>query len=1014
MLVAASLLGCGSAKANTSTPCVVTGMVGVPFSPNLAVDCANNSSITSCPFGPGVIPFAPGINSLGGCTIYGTPTQAGLFVGNVFDIGGTEYAVNILILQAYVTVAVKANGPYMTAQFTAPPIMDHVDPQDIPNPTLQQLATAAGFASFDWQQQITVFPWMSTLQPVPNNPSAPGVSNNIFPTDCDSSVDSNGIVVMAKWNANLCSMVAGGQTATDNIYAPFYDPPPGSYVYITQIDPDYNPYPFYYPSSNFSNFFNSGMTQLYCTVPNYCPDPFPLEFNTNGPINGTILSMVDAPSNTALPGITPSPEPSAGTYMAFSSSLVGVSDQAIGESESCDPNNPGVARYCTTLYSWTWNSTYNGRAIGMGGVTINQTATIYPVDPNSGTGGATVTSKRGIPTPTMYMIPSEQNTTTEEALTVTVVVDGGSGNPTPTGSVTLTGGNYTSTATSLFGNFALITVPAGSLPSGTDTLTAVYIPDATSVSTYSDASASATVSVTTQGATAPTVTVTPSSSTITIAQAFSVTVVVSGGSGSPTPTGSVILTSGSYTSPVKTLSGGSASIAISAGLLELGADTLTAIYTPDASSSPTYNAASGSAPVTVTAPAASLSPTSLRFAPHQVGTASDSQPVTLTNTGTAPLSVSSVAASTDFSQSNNCGSSVAASGSCTINVSFSPTATGTLTGTLTVTDNSNGAEGSTQTVSLTGTGIAAIASATTTTLAVTSGVDAVTTVTSGSVVTLTATVMAGGTPVTPGQVNFCDATANHCTDIHVMGTAQLTSAGTALLKFVPGIGGHSYKAVFLGTAGDVASSSSASALTVTGKVATNTALAQSGLAGDYALAATVTGSAGKEGLPSLGGTVSFLDTSNGNTVLGTAALVPGASGAGWFNSQSPAVSSNPFAVAVGDFNGDGKADLAVATYYETVTILLGNGDGTFTPANVSPATGAFSDFIVVGDFNGDGKADLAAASADNNAVTILLGNGDGTFTAAPSPATGPHAKFIGGGGLQRGRHCRSGCGEPWQ
>jgi len=62
-----------------------------------------------------------------------------------------------------------------------------------------------------------------------------------------------------------------------------------------------------------------------------------------------------------------------------------------------------------------------------------------------------------------------------------------------------------------------------------------------------------------------------------------------------------------------------------------------------------------------------------------------------------------------------------------------------------------------------------------TTLSVTSGGNAVTTVAPGSVVTLTATVMAGSTPVTPGQVNFCDATAKFCTDIHLLGTAQLTA-----------------------------------------------------------------------------------------------------------------------------------------------------------------------------------------------------------------------------------------------
>ena len=89
--------------------------------------------------------------------------------------------------------------------------------------------------------------------------------------------------------------------------------------------------------------------------------------------------------------------------------------------------------------------------------------------------------------------------------------------------------------------------------------------------------------------------------------------------------------------------------------------------------------------------------------------------------------------------------------------------------------------------------------ATTTTLAVTSGGSAATSVSSGTVVTLTATVMAASTPVTPGQVEFCDASVSYCTDIHQLGMAQLTASGKAVFKFRPGGGSHTYKAIFLGT-----------------------------------------------------------------------------------------------------------------------------------------------------------------------------------------------------------------------
>src|SRR5204862_250397 len=79
----------------------------------------------------------------------------------------------------------------------------------------------------------------------------------------------------------------------------------------------------------------------------------------------------------------------------------------------------------------------------------------------------------------------------------------------------------------------------------------------------------------------------------------------------------------------------------------------------------------------------------------------------------------------------------------------------------------------------------------------------------------------------------------------------------------------------------------------------------------------------------------------------------------------------------------------------SVTILLGNGDGTFAPplANPNPITGFNGpNSIAVADFNGDGKLDLAVSNGADNlgsaSVTILLGNGDGTFTVKPAFAVG--------------------------
>ena len=76
-LFAAFFLSCGSTQAQTNPTCELYGAVGVAFAPNLAVTCAGDSSITSCSLVMGTIPFAPGINTLGGCVISGTPTKAG-------------------------------------------------------------------------------------------------------------------------------------------------------------------------------------------------------------------------------------------------------------------------------------------------------------------------------------------------------------------------------------------------------------------------------------------------------------------------------------------------------------------------------------------------------------------------------------------------------------------------------------------------------------------------------------------------------------------------------------------------------------------------------------------------------------------------------------------------------------------------------------------------------------------------------------------------------------------------
>ena len=275
----------------------------------------------------------------------------------------------------------------------------------------------------------------------------------------------------------------------------------------------------------------------------------------------------------------------------------------------------------------------------------------------------------------------------------------------------------------------------------------------------------------------------------------------------------------------------------------------------------------------------------------------------------------------------------------------------------------------------------AAAAPTTTSLTVTSGGSAVTSVAAGTVVTLTATVVSGSTPVNPGKIRFCDASAKHCEDSALLATAQLTAPGTATYKFRPGIGSHSYQAVFVGTNSYATSISTKTSLTVGGGSSgglypTATTIASSGSIGNYTLTATVVGTGSNTLSPT--GDVSFLDTTNGNASLGTAALEATTTSVPFMTGSTLDVDGLPVYVAIADFNGDGISDLAIASWSGgTVSIFLGKGDGTFSKLSTLPAP--FVGNIAVGDFNSDGIPDLVLDDSDNSLV-ILLGNGDGTFT----------------------------------
>jgi hypothetical protein len=113
---------------------------------------------------------------------------------------------------------------------------------------------------------------------------------------------------------------------------------------------------------------------------------------------------------------------------------------------------------------------------------------------------------------------------------------------------------------------------------------------------------------------------------------------------------------------------------------------------------------------------------------------------------------------------------------------------------------------------------------------------------------------------------------------------------------------------------------------------------------------------------------------------------PANASVGFHSPVSYPVGPAPGAVVIGDFNGDGKPDLAVANHGDAsagddgnLSILLGNGDGTFQAPSNMPV-GKNPQSLVVGDFNGDGNLDLAVLNSDDT-LSVSLGNGDGTFQA---------------------------------
>lgn len=148
------------------------------------------------------------------------------------------------------------------------------------------------------------------------------------------------------------------------------------------------------------------------------------------------------------------------------------------------------------------------------------------------------------------------------------------------------------------------------------------------------------------------------------------------------------------------------------------------------------------------------------------------------------------------------------------------------------------------------------------------------------------------------------------------------------------------------------------------------------------------------------GALDLAMTNNNNTVsifigVGDGTFVPGA---------TYTTGSGPATIAVGDLNNDGKLDFVIGdTGDSNITLLLGNGDGTFQPATYWNVGGTGNSAVAISDFNRDGNVDIAISSINSNRVALLLGNGDGslqmpTFLALPS---GPQVQSVASADLRK-------------
>jgi phospholipase C len=423
------------------------------------------------------------------------------------------------------------------------------------------------------------------------------------------------------------------------------------------------------------------------------------------------------------------------------------------------------------------------------------------------------------------------------------------------------------------------------------------------------------------------------------------------------------------------------------------AGTRTATLVVTDTNNTTYYATEATVTGTGTVPVATVTPVSLTFVTQQIGTTSGAQPVTLSNTGGAALTINSIAMSgansSEFAQTNTCGSSVAAGATCAVNVTFTPAGSGMREATLTITDNSNAIPNSTQTVTLSGTGAAPVATVSPT--AVTFASQLVGTTSTTQTVTATNTgfgslVFTNLTITGPNASDFTEG--NNCGNPVGAGASC-----TSTVSFTPSAAGtRTATLTFFDDSNAVPNSTQTVSLTGTG---TTTAAVATVTPASLTFAGQLVGT------PSGSQTITVSNTGNA-TLMPTSVAISGANAADFAETNTclssvpqgsscsitvtftPAATGTRSATLTVTDNSDGHTG-------STQTVSL-TGSGTAPVATVSPATLTFASTPVGSTAAGTVTvSNASSATAPLTLTSTAISGTNATAFAETNTCSGPVA-----------------------